>query len=110
MANHRQGCLQCSRIIRCQWRFWRSFQSFILGISPMLEAATHSARPAPRDAPYRIVPAEIAHVYPLAAVLRPRVAAEIAGSGHSAKRSLYRGFRNSILCKTAFVGDDIAAM
>lgn len=69
-----------------------------------------SAPVARRALPYTIVPAEIGHVYALAKVLRPRDAAEIAGSGHSAKRSLYRGFRNSILCKTAFVGADIAAM
>lgn len=59
---------------------------------------------------YRIVPAEIEHVYALAANLRPRDAAEIAGVGVSPKKALYRAFRNSVMCKTAFVGSDIAAM
>jgi len=59
---------------------------------------------------YRIVPAEIGHVYALAATLRPRDAKEIADVGVSAKKALYRAFRNSVMCKTAFLGDDIAAM
>lgn len=63
-----------------------------------------------RSLPYTIVPAQVEHVYALAATLRPRDAAEIAAGGHTAKKSLYRGFRNSLMCKTAFVGDDIAAM
>jgi hypothetical protein len=76
----------------------------------MLDVASEHQEARKTALPYRIVPAEIDHVYALAKVLRPRDAAEIAGSGHSAKRSLYRGFRNSILCRTAFVGADIAAM
>lgn len=75
----------------------------------MLEAKPCKSE-ALRERPYEIVPAEVEHVYALAAILRPRDAAELAAGGHSAKKSLYRGFRNSILCRTAFVGDDIAAM
>lgn len=62
-----------------------------------------------RDA-VTVVPAEVSHVYALAPALRWRDAAEIAASGHTPKQSLYRGFRNSLMCKTAFVGADIAAM
>lgn len=58
----------------------------------------------------RIVPAQIGHVYDLARSLRPRDAAEIAGVGVSVNKALYRAFRNSTMVKTAFVGDDIAAM
>lgn len=76
----------------------------------MLEVAATTEATREVAKPYSIVPAEISHVYALAATLRPRDAAEIAGLGHSAKKSLYRGFRNSILCRTAFVGVDIAAM
>jgi hypothetical protein len=73
-----------------------------------------SAKPMPTSSPapaaYTIVPAEISHVYALAKVLRPRDAKEIADVGISPKKALYRAFRNSVMCKTAFIGDDIAAM
>lgn len=75
----------------------------------MLEIAAPD-RPPLRGNRVEIVAAEIEHVYLLADVLRPGDAAELAGSGHSARKSLYRGYRNSILCRTAFVDGDIAAM
>jgi hypothetical protein len=58
----------------------------------------------------QIVPAEIGHVYVLAKVLRDKDRAAIEATGHSAKKALYRAFRNSIMVRTAFVGGEIAAM
>lgn len=76
----------------------------------MLEIVVGVAE-VPQGTPrYSIVPAEIGHVYELADRLRSKDAAELAAGGHSPRKSLYRGFRNSIMCKTAFVGTDIAAM
>lgn len=62
------------------------------------------------DPSVEIVTAEVEHVYLLADKLRAGDIAEVRGGGHSAKKSLYRGFRHSILCKTAFVDGEIAAM
>lgn len=59
---------------------------------------------------YSIVPAEVEHVYLLADKLRARDAKEIRDCGIKPRRALYRAFRNSVMCKTAFVGTDIAAM
>jgi hypothetical protein len=76
----------------------------------MLDVATSSPARTEHALPYRIVPAEIGHVYALAECLRERDRAEIICAGYSVKKALYRAFRNSILCRTAFVGDHIAAM
>ena len=59
---------------------------------------------------YSVVPATPEHVYDLAANLRPADEAEILGSGHGVKRSLWRGYRNSVLCETAIVDAKVAAM
>jgi hypothetical protein len=58
----------------------------------------------------RIVPTDVGHLYDLARVLRPLDRVEIETAGVSVNRALYRAFRNSILVRTAFVGDDIAAI
>lgn len=59
---------------------------------------------------YTVQPATPEHVYALAAKLRPEDCAEIVGSGNSPKRSLWRGYRNSVMCETAFVDGEVAAM
>ncbi len=59
---------------------------------------------------YTIEPAIPAHVYDLVANLRPLDEAEILGSGNSVKRSLWRAYRNSVLCKSAIVDGKVAAM
>jgi hypothetical protein len=59
---------------------------------------------------YSIESATPEHVYALAAKLRPEDCAEIIGSGNNPKRSLWRGFRNSVMCETAFVDGEVAAM
>lgn len=76
----------------------------------MLDVRASAPQRAGRSAACTVVPAEIGHVYALAAALRPRDAAEIAGVGISPKKALYRAFRNSVMCKTAFVDGEIAAM
>jgi hypothetical protein len=52
----------------------------------------------------------VRHVYALAANLRPADEAEILGSGHGVKRSLWRAYRISISCKTAIIDGEVAAM
>jgi hypothetical protein len=59
---------------------------------------------------YTVEPATPEHVYTLAANLRPADEAEILGAGHSIKKSLWRGYRNSILCKSAIIDGEVAAM
>lgn len=59
---------------------------------------------------YTVSPSTPEHVYALAAKLRPEDCAEIVGSGNSPKRSLWRGYRNSVMCETAFVDGEVAAM
>lgn len=59
---------------------------------------------------YQVVDALAPHIYQLAPKLRAEDLAEIEGTGNTAKRSLWRGYRNSILCKTAFIDDEVAAM
>lgn len=76
----------------------------------MFDVQTSGPQATARARPYEIVPACIGHVYHLAANLRAADAAEIAGVGVTPKKALYRAFRNSVNCKTAFVGGEIAAM
>lgn len=59
---------------------------------------------------YTVEPATPEHVYALAAKLRPEDCAEIVGSGNSPKKALWRGYRNSVMCETAMVDGEIAAM
>lgn len=59
---------------------------------------------------YRIVPSEPAHVAMLAVNLRDADRAEVQSAGLSSFKAIGRSFRSGILCRTAFVGDDIAAM
>ena len=59
---------------------------------------------------YTIEPATARHVYELAARLRQADIAEILGSGNSVKRSLWRAYRNSIMCKAAIIDGEVAAM
>lgn len=60
--------------------------------------------------PYEIVPAEVEHVYALAERLRPRDEKEIRDCGIKPRRALYRAFRNSVMCKTALIDGEVAAM
>lgn len=76
----------------------------------MLEAKPSHARASDLLPRHEIVPAEVEHVYLLAEKLRPRDEAEIRAVGIKPRRALYRAFRNSVMCKTAFVDGDIAAM
>jgi hypothetical protein len=59
---------------------------------------------------YTVEPATPEHVYDLAANLRPADEAEILGSGNSVKRSLWRAYRNSVMCKSAVIDGRVAAM
>jgi hypothetical protein len=58
----------------------------------------------------RIVPAEAAHCALLAANLRKDDADEVRAFGESRIRAVNRAFRSGFMCRTAFVGDEIAAM
>lgn len=57
-----------------------------------------------------VVPATIEHVYALADRLRPADEAEVRGLGHTPRKALYRGFRNSVLCRAGLVEGRCAAM
>jgi hypothetical protein len=59
---------------------------------------------------YIIIPARVEHVYELAANLRTLDLVEITSTGGNPKKSLWRGFRNSIICETALVDAKVAAM
>jgi hypothetical protein len=81
----------------------------------MLDLVVNNARPAipgvlRRGNGYVIMEAEATHVYQLANNLRIRDAAELTSLGHSPKKSLWRGYRNSVMCRTAFIEGEIAAM
>ncbi len=64
----------------------------------------------PGSQPYAIVQTAPEHIYDLAANLRHLDEQEILGSGNSVKRSLWRAYRNSVLCKSAIVDNKVAAM
>jgi hypothetical protein len=57
-----------------------------------------------------IVDAQVEHVYALVDQLRKKDEIEILRSGIKPRRALYRAFRNSLMCRTAFVDGEIAAM
>jgi len=57
-----------------------------------------------------VVRAEVGHIYQLAGRLRANDEAEVRGLGHSPKRALYRGYRNSVLCRSALIDGRCAAM
>jgi hypothetical protein len=59
---------------------------------------------------YWIVPTTAEHVYALAAVMRQGDRAELEATGVKVKRALWRGYRRSLWCRTAFVDGDIAAI
>jgi hypothetical protein len=59
---------------------------------------------------YWIVPTTPEHVYALADSLRARDADELEATGVKVKRALWRGYRRSLWCRTAFVDGDIAAI
>ena len=75
--------------------------------------AQFEAEPQPARR-YRIVPAEVPHVYALADTLRPADRAEIEGLGVGIKKALWRAYRSSIMCRTALVTiggrEEVAAM
>lgn len=68
------------------------------------------ALPKTDSARVDIVDAEIEHVYLLVDRLRQKDLLEIQRLGIKPKRALYRAFRNSLMCRTAFVDGEIAAM
>jgi len=71
----------------------------------------HGSRLVPRSRQrYSIEPTLPHHLYDLAANLRPLDVAEILGSGNGVKRSLWRAYRNSVLCKCAIIEGDVAAI
>lgn len=78
----------------------------------MLELVARAPQPPlPRIGKrYAIVPTTREHVYELAETLRLKDRAEIAGMGHGAKKSLWRGMRNSLMCRTALVDGEVAAI
>lgn len=57
-----------------------------------------------------VVPAEPRHVHDLAPRLRDEDRDEVLGLGHRPRQSLWRGYRNSVLCRTALVDGQVAAM
>lgn len=59
---------------------------------------------------YWIVPTTPDHVYALADNLRAEDVEELAATGISARRALWRGYRRSLWCRTAFVDGEVAAI
>lgn len=59
---------------------------------------------------YVIVPCKVEHLYELAETMREADKAEIRALGFGIKKTLWRAFRNSILCKTALVDAKVAAI
>jgi len=59
---------------------------------------------------YAVVPTVPQHLRQLATMLRDEDVAEIAGTGNVPKRALWRGYRNSILCETAIIEGEPAAI
>lgn len=56
------------------------------------------------------MPATREHVYEMADNLRVADMGELAAFGVTAKKALWRGYRNSIMCRSVFVDGKIAAM
>jgi hypothetical protein len=79
-----------------------------------IETAPAPAQVAPVQAGgrhnYWIMPALPEHCGMLAKDLRALDLIEITGTGNNPKRALWRGYRNSVLCRTAFVDGRIGAM
>jgi hypothetical protein len=59
---------------------------------------------------HRIVPTEPSHLAIIADRLRFDDVDELAAAGLTPHGALWRSYRRSIFCQTAFVGDDIAAV
>jgi hypothetical protein len=59
---------------------------------------------------YIIVDSEPRHAALLARALRDNDRAEIEAAGVTGKKAVWRSYKNSLLCKTAFVDGEIAAM
>lgn len=71
----------------------------------------HSCASSPLAATrLRVVPAHISHVYVLAANLRTGDAAEIEAVGLAAKPTIRTSFRHAVLCRTALIDNEVAAM
>lgn len=62
------------------------------------------------DKRYIIVDTERAHAALLARALRDDDRAEIAAGGITDRKAVWRSYKQSVLCKTAFVDGEIAAM
>lgn len=62
------------------------------------------------NARYVIEPANFRHLNELAASLRELDRDEILAVGVSVKRAIWRGFRNSILCRAAIIDGEVAAV
>lgn len=59
---------------------------------------------------YSIVPATISHVHKLSRVMRKADAREVRSIGYDPRFALRMSFRSSLYARTAFIGEDIAAM
>jgi hypothetical protein len=58
----------------------------------------------------KIVPAELPHLRAMEADMRDADRLEVTGLGVSVRKALWRAYRNSPVCKTAFVDGTVAAM
>lgn len=63
-----------------------------------------------RSQSFVIVPATVEHVYELAETLREADRREILNLGINVKKALWRGFRNSVMCRTALLDAKVAAI
>lgn len=60
--------------------------------------------------PITIVDTTAAHIRELGANMRKEDALEAERLGYVPHRILFRSYRNSLLCRTGFVGDDVASV
>lgn len=62
------------------------------------------------DRCYWVLPTTPPHLSLLAQNMRDNDKAEVVGVGSTIKRALWRGYRNSILCRTALIDGKVAAV
>src|SRR5262249_18105268 len=110
-GSRRPGWWRCCRTNRCRWRCLRSFRSSSWATCRMGEALLAGNRAhVGSHHRYVVVRARPEHASELSPRLRSDDLYEIAGTGVSPLRALWRGYRSIVLCEVAHVDGQIAAM
>lgn len=81
-----------------------------LVVSNPRPSVTFRIPPPPIPPRYEVIPATFAHLRAMEADMRAADRCEIAGLGVGVKKALWRGFRNSPICRVALIDGNVAAI